>query len=176
MAAPLTRDDFSSIRHHALGYRWSVIFFRKPVSTFRDHACPDGGAQRDHPWFALSLLRCMGQLVAACSPSLGGSKCLQDARLFEVLLGGEAALNQSRPSVAAELIDKRGALARPIGFVRDVRRQRIGSRAKPFAGLVGSRLLARGRKRNVIEDEHDHSVAAWIDIEQAPENLAERAI
>ena len=34
----LERDDFSSSRHRALAYCWSMIFFRKPVSTFRDHA------------------------------------------------------------------------------------------------------------------------------------------
>src|SRR5260370_42586194 len=34
----LERDDFSSNRHLALTYSWSMIFFRKPVSTFRDHA------------------------------------------------------------------------------------------------------------------------------------------
>src|SRR5262245_64745951 len=34
----LARDDFSSNRHLALTYSWSMIFFRKPVSTFRDHA------------------------------------------------------------------------------------------------------------------------------------------
>src|SRR6266576_7313758 len=34
----LERDDFSSNRHPALAYWWSMIFFRKPVSTFRDHA------------------------------------------------------------------------------------------------------------------------------------------
>ncbi|MBV8824506.1 MAG: chromate transporter [Hyphomicrobiales bacterium] len=31
------RDDVSSNRHHAPSF-WSMIFFRKPVSTFRDHA------------------------------------------------------------------------------------------------------------------------------------------
>src|SRR5262249_10829435 len=34
----LKRNDCSSNRHPALGYCWSMIFFRKPVSTFRDHA------------------------------------------------------------------------------------------------------------------------------------------
>jgi hypothetical protein len=34
----LKRDDFSPNRHPALAYCWSMIFFRKPVSTFRDHA------------------------------------------------------------------------------------------------------------------------------------------
>jgi hypothetical protein len=34
----LARDDFSSNRHPALTSSWSMIFFRKPVSTFRDHA------------------------------------------------------------------------------------------------------------------------------------------
>src|SRR5436190_3432431 len=34
----LERDDFSSNRHPAPAYWWSMIFFRKPVSTFRDHA------------------------------------------------------------------------------------------------------------------------------------------
>src|ERR1700692_611072 len=28
----LKRDDFSSLRHHALDYRSSLVFFRKPVS------------------------------------------------------------------------------------------------------------------------------------------------
>src|SRR5262249_11852209 len=32
------RDDFSSNRHPALAIWWSMIFFRKPVPTFRDHA------------------------------------------------------------------------------------------------------------------------------------------
>ena len=35
---PLERDDFSSRRHRALAYCWSMIFFRKPVSIFRGHA------------------------------------------------------------------------------------------------------------------------------------------
>src|ERR1700722_1431350 len=34
----LERDDFSSNRHRALAYCWSMIFSRKPVPTFRDHA------------------------------------------------------------------------------------------------------------------------------------------
>jgi hypothetical protein len=34
----LERDDFSSNRHPALTYSWSMIFFRKPVPAFRDHA------------------------------------------------------------------------------------------------------------------------------------------
>src|SRR6267142_1191511 len=34
----LERDDFSSNRHPAVALCWSMIFFRKPVSTFRDHA------------------------------------------------------------------------------------------------------------------------------------------
>ena len=38
VAQRLERDGFSSSRHHALGYRWSMIFFREPASTFRDHA------------------------------------------------------------------------------------------------------------------------------------------
>src|SRR5262249_30760005 len=38
----LERDDFSSNRHPALPYWWSMIFFRKPVSTFRDHALVAG--------------------------------------------------------------------------------------------------------------------------------------
>src|SRR5262249_14428378 len=44
--AALGRDDFSSNRHPALAFWWSMIFFRKPVPTpdqvrgrlFRDHA------------------------------------------------------------------------------------------------------------------------------------------
>ena len=32
------RDDFSSNRHPALAYCWSMIFSEKPGSTFRDHA------------------------------------------------------------------------------------------------------------------------------------------
>src|SRR6516162_10383202 len=52
----LERDDFSSSRHPALHYWWSMTpacagagLFRKPVSTFRDHApksrvtCRSGG-------------------------------------------------------------------------------------------------------------------------------------
>src|SRR5262249_21907477 len=35
---PLERDDFSSNRHPALAFWWSMIFFRKPVPTCRDHA------------------------------------------------------------------------------------------------------------------------------------------
>src|SRR6516165_10169721 len=38
LSGNLQRDDFSSNRHLALSYWWSMIFFRKPVSTFRDHA------------------------------------------------------------------------------------------------------------------------------------------
>src|SRR5262249_37928301 len=34
----LERDGFSSNRHHAPAYCWSMMFFRKPVSTFRHHA------------------------------------------------------------------------------------------------------------------------------------------
>src|SRR5262249_61753407 len=38
-AAPaLERDDFCLNRHPALVFWWSMISFRKPVSTFRDHA------------------------------------------------------------------------------------------------------------------------------------------
>src|SRR5437588_4154772 len=35
---PLERDDFSSNRHPALAYLVEHDLFRKPVSTFRDHA------------------------------------------------------------------------------------------------------------------------------------------
>src|SRR5262249_33257445 len=46
LSAILERDDFSSNRHPALAFWWSIIFFRKPVPTpdqvrgrlFRDHA------------------------------------------------------------------------------------------------------------------------------------------
>src|SRR5262249_41909623 len=34
----LKRDAFSSNRHPALDYCWSMMFFRKPVPTFRHHA------------------------------------------------------------------------------------------------------------------------------------------
>ena len=34
----LERDDFSSNHHPALTFCLSMIFFRKPVATFRDHA------------------------------------------------------------------------------------------------------------------------------------------
>jgi len=34
----LKRDGFSSNRHPALSYCWSMMFFRKPVPTFRHHA------------------------------------------------------------------------------------------------------------------------------------------
>src|SRR5262249_50979021 len=40
-SVPLERDDFSSNRHPALTSSWSMIFFRKPVPTFRDHALAD---------------------------------------------------------------------------------------------------------------------------------------
>jgi len=36
--AVLERDDFSSNRRPAPAFWWSMIFFRKPVPTFRDHA------------------------------------------------------------------------------------------------------------------------------------------
>jgi hypothetical protein len=36
--ADLEQDDFSSSHHPALPLCWSMIFFRKPVPTFRDHA------------------------------------------------------------------------------------------------------------------------------------------
>jgi hypothetical protein len=39
----LERDDFQWNRHRALDLCLSMIFFRKPVSTFRDHA-----RERDH--------------------------------------------------------------------------------------------------------------------------------
>src|SRR5262249_45505180 len=42
LRAALERDDFSSNRHHALTSSWSMIFFRKPVPTFRDHALKAG--------------------------------------------------------------------------------------------------------------------------------------
>src|SRR5215470_5032184 len=50
----LERDDFSSNRHLALAYWWSMILFRKPVSTpdqvrgrlFRDHALSASAARR----------------------------------------------------------------------------------------------------------------------------------
>src|SRR6516162_8375007 len=35
---PLERDDDSANHHPALRLCWSMIFFRKPVPTFRDHA------------------------------------------------------------------------------------------------------------------------------------------
>src|SRR5262245_13835884 len=55
----LKRDDFSSNRHLALSHWWSMIFFRKPVSTFRDHALSfsrdlleqlHGGIRVGRPW------------------------------------------------------------------------------------------------------------------------------
>ena len=42
----LERDDFSSNHHPALALCLSMIFFRKPVPTFRDHAL--GGEQQNH--------------------------------------------------------------------------------------------------------------------------------
>jgi hypothetical protein len=37
-ATRLEREDLSSSRHRALAFWWSMIFFRKPAPTFRDHA------------------------------------------------------------------------------------------------------------------------------------------
>jgi predicted acylesterase/phospholipase RssA len=45
--AALERDDFSSNRQPALASSWSMIFFRKPVSTFRDHALIAGNSGPD---------------------------------------------------------------------------------------------------------------------------------
>ena len=36
---------FSSSRHPTLAFWWSMIFFRKPASTFRDHALDAAAAQ-----------------------------------------------------------------------------------------------------------------------------------
>src|SRR5262249_11280885 len=47
------RDDFCLNRHPALAFWWSMIFFRKPVPTFRDHAL----ATFEHPGPLPSLLR-----------------------------------------------------------------------------------------------------------------------
>src|SRR5262252_10353744 len=45
----LERDDFSSNRHPALAFWWSMIFFRKPVPTFRDHALNAGAGKSPMP-------------------------------------------------------------------------------------------------------------------------------
>src|SRR5262249_24475517 len=42
----LERDDFCLNRHPALAFWWSMIFFRKPVPTFRDHALARRGQRR----------------------------------------------------------------------------------------------------------------------------------
>src|SRR6516164_65839 len=42
--AALERDDFSSNHHPALSFCLSMIFFRKPVPTFRDHALKSEGS------------------------------------------------------------------------------------------------------------------------------------
>src|SRR5262249_12565009 len=47
--APLERDDFSSNRHPALAFWWSMIFFRKPVPTFRDHALAPASLRAGNP-------------------------------------------------------------------------------------------------------------------------------
>src|SRR5262249_47948571 len=44
----LERDGFSSNPHLALLYCWSMIFFRKPVSTFRD-SCSSLSTSRNLP-------------------------------------------------------------------------------------------------------------------------------
>src|SRR5262244_815700 len=64
------RDDFSSNRHPALTCSWSMIFSRKPVSTFRDHALSSphrflrarrGGMQARHD----ATVRLLTMLLAA---------------------------------------------------------------------------------------------------------------
>src|SRR5262249_24156500 len=51
-SVPLKRDDFSSNRPHALAHCWSNDLFRKPVSTFRDHALAPRTVVHAHerPW------------------------------------------------------------------------------------------------------------------------------
>src|SRR5882672_6243148 len=61
---PLKRDDFSSNRHHALAHCLSMIFFRKPVSTFRDHALERDGQ------------RALGAVAGGCCAALVcGQRC-----------------------------------------------------------------------------------------------------
>jgi hypothetical protein len=57
-AAALERDDFSSSRHPAL---YSLLLehdlFRKPESTFRDHALADAHARLSTEWRILRPVR-----------------------------------------------------------------------------------------------------------------------
>ena len=64
----LERDDFSSNRHHALTFCWSKIFFRKPASTFRDHALAAA---------ALALIA-----TAATSPALAKARHHHPQQLY----------------------------------------------------------------------------------------------
>src|SRR3974390_3111434 len=72
----LKRDDFSSNRHPALAYCWSLIFFRKPVSTFRDHALGHrAAASGSYPRHALgcrTAFLILGARLDACERAMGG--------------------------------------------------------------------------------------------------------
>src|SRR6516165_6174290 len=63
----LERDDFSSNHHPALTFCLSMIFFRKPVPTFRDHALIVGRAE---------CARLSARSGSCASPSQAGGDCV----------------------------------------------------------------------------------------------------
>src|SRR5262249_60773763 len=68
----LERDDFSSNRHSALALWLSMIFFRKPVPTFRDHALAGvTGRQGDFRMSSPRLKIALAIALSACFAHLG---------------------------------------------------------------------------------------------------------
>jgi hypothetical protein len=94
----LERDDFSSNCHHALTYSWSMIFFRKPVSTFRDHA------------LAAYVARAPGQAAAAAAAPAGHDANTNAASAPAT--AGTAACRAATGSAATCRATARGATAR----------------------------------------------------------------
>src|SRR5882672_10235999 len=106
----LERDDFSSIRHPALSFCLSMIFFGKPVSTFPDHALGGGRTQR---------------VRARRGPMTGSGAIRRRARLNAVARHYRVLLASCCRRVRRPACDRRfGAIARKMTFERVENAQR----------------------------------------------------
>src|SRR5262249_43511601 len=95
----LERDDFSSNRHPALTSSWSMIFFRKPVSTphqvrgrlFRDHALAPRSYGKGARWvqtLAVAASIAVMAVVAAAAQPGSAARPLKIVALGDSLTAG----------------------------------------------------------------------------------------
>src|SRR5262249_61189780 len=73
-------------------------------------------------------------------------------------------------TLASQSVARSGASA-DQSALRHLARQHVSARTEPRAGLIAGYPLGRLRERLAIKNEHNHPIAARIDVEQAAQEL-----